>query len=248
MRINVSNTVGDIAVNSPGATRVFEAVGLDYCCGGQRSLQEACTNSGISIEDVIGKLDAAASAADGKATAGDWNTASLSDLIKYIQDSHHPYTRDALARIAKLLAKVVAVHGERHVELIEVSKLFTDLADELEPHLQKEEQLLFPFIRSLEESLNRGSLPQSSCFGTVRNPVRMMNIEHETAGELLRNLRAVTGDYSAPEDACMSYRTLFEALKELETDLHRHIHLENNILFPQAVRAEEIAFGIESAG
>lgn len=248
MGINVSNTVRDIAVNSPGATRIFESMGIDYCCGGQKTLQDACLASGISVEEIAGKLNDAASRAQLAGNEIDWSNASLSGLIKYIEDSHHTYTREALARISKLLKKVVAVHGGHHTELIEVQKLFTELVDELEPHLQKEEEVLFPFIMNLEEALKRNSLPPTSCFGTVRNPVRMMNIEHETAGELLRGLRASTGNYSAPEDACMSYRTLYEAMQELETDLHRHIHLENNILFPRAVKAEEIAFGVVSQG
>jgi len=155
-------------------------------------------------------------------------------LINYILDTHHAYTKAEITRLTALTAKVCAAHGERHPELLRVSALFQQLCADLQPHMLKEEMILFPYIMQLEAAARRGGPALHPPFGTVNNPVRMMMYEHDAAGLLLRQLRAAAGDYAVPPDACLSYRTLYEALAALEQDLHQHIHLENNLLFPRA--------------
>lgn len=236
MTINVATTVREIAVTMPGATRVFEKLGIDYCCGGNRTLADACVNAKVAIEDVTASLDQAKP--ESEVAQPDWQAESLTALIQHIHDKHHIFTRDELPRIEKLLAKVVSVHGANHPELLPLQSAFLNLKNDLEPHLMKEENVLFPYIMRLESALKQSAMPPIAAFGTVQHPVRMMNIEHETAGELLREMRTITHDYALPADACLTYQTLFQALVDFEADLHQHIHLENNILFPKAITAE----------
>jgi regulator of cell morphogenesis and NO signaling len=146
--------------------------------------------------------------------------------------------RSECPRILALIAKVVGVHGKNHPELLTVQAIFAALSEELQLHLMKEEQILFPYVLRMEESVIASEIAPPAMFGTVMNPIRMMIQEHDGAGDALRSLRSATGDYSVPEDACVSYRTLYQALQDFEKDLHQHIHLENNILFPRASAME----------
>ena len=171
-------------------------------------------------------------------TGQDWQNQPLADLIGHITSTHHVFVREECPRIEALAAKVVSVHGKNHPELLQVQELFAALAEELRVHLMKEEQVLFPYVSRMEESVLSGEPVPPAMFGTVVNPVRMMMQEHDSAGDVLRSLRTVTKDYALPEDACISYRTLYQALQGFEADLHQHIHLENNILFPRAVAME----------
>ena len=237
MTIATTKTVGEIAVEMPNATREFEKLGIDYCCGGTRTLGEACAAAKISVDEALERLEKSMTAtAPGSCT--DWQNQPLSDLIAHITSTHHVFVREECPRIEALSAKVVGVHGKNHPELLQVQETFSALARELSVHLMKEEQILFPYVIRLEESFVAGEPAPPAMFGTVVNPVRMMMQEHDSAGDALRTLRAVTEDYSAPKDACISYRTLYDALKGFEADLHQHIHLENNILFPRAVAME----------
>lgn len=238
MNINVATTVRELAVTMPGATRVFEKLGIDYCCGGNRTLADACVNAKISIEEVADSLADAEHLLLSPEELHNWQTASMTGLIQHIVEKHHTFTKEELPRLEKLMNKVCAVHGAQHPELLQLKTAFLSLKEELEPHLMKEEQVLFPYITKMEAALTNEAAIPMSCFGTVQNPVRMMNIEHDAAGDLLREMRAVTTNYAVPEGACMSYESLFQALIEFEADLHQHIHLENNILFPKAVNAE----------
>ena len=172
------------------------------------------------------------------AEARDWNAAPLSDLVAYIVTKHHGFTRDELTRLSDLLVKVCSVHGESHPELRRLHTIFQELKHELTSHMFKEEQLLFPYIENLETAVGRGEPAPTAVFGTVRNPVRMMMQEHDDAGQALRGLREVSSNYQVPADGCISFRTLYQALEEFEKDLHQHIHLENNILFPRAAELE----------
>jgi regulator of cell morphogenesis and NO signaling len=168
----------------------------------------------------------------------DFRTTTLGELIEHILAAHHVFTRTEIARIRGLMAKVCTKHGETHLELEPLRRLFETLSSELEPHMFKEERILFPYIIGLEDALtNRRSFSRPP-FGTVNNPIRLMMMEHDNAGHLLKEMRQLTFDYTPPPDACMSYRTLYQALDELEKDLHEHIHLENNILFPRAGELE----------
>jgi regulator of cell morphogenesis and NO signaling len=168
----------------------------------------------------------------------DWRAASLNELIAHINDTHHVFTREELDRIEPLLAKVARVYGERQPELLRVEAIFLELKRELLLHMMKEEQVLFPYVRQLELAVDNKSARPASCFGTVQNPVRMMMMEHDAAGDMLRQMRELSNNFTSPADACVSYQTLYHALEGLEQDLHQHIHLENNILFPRAVEME----------
>jgi regulator of cell morphogenesis and NO signaling len=170
--------------------------------------------------------------------AKDFQSLSLPELITHILDKHHVFTRTEMARLEALTAKVIGAHGENHPELIHLGELFKLLCADLRPHMFKEEQVLFPYILSMTEAKENNEAGPFAPFGTVNNPIRMMMREHDNVGEILRELRALTSDYEVPADACISYRTLYQALDDLEKDLHQHIHLENNILFPRALELE----------
>jgi len=234
-----AKTVRELAVEVPGATRVFEKLGIDYCCGGMRKLDDACAAASINLEQAIDALEMAEIAARAARKDKDWSAEPLSDLIAHIKNTHHQYTRGEIARLGPLAEKVLGVHGKNHPELREIRAIFADLAQELTMHLMKEEMMLFPYIERLEEVALEKSPVLPPPFGTVRNPVAMMMREHDDAGNGLRELRRVTGNYTAPADACVSFRTLYKVLSELEADLHQHIHLENNILFPRAIELEQ---------
>jgi regulator of cell morphogenesis and NO signaling len=151
---------------------------------------------------------------------------------------HHVFTRDELARLDALLSKVCSVHGQNHPELTRIRSLFQDLNRDLIPHMQKEEMVLFPYIEQMDEAVSAGRPAPVPFFGTVQNPIHMMMMEHDAAGEILKEIRQISGGFTVPEDGCISYETLYKALDALEQDLHQHIHLENNILFPRAVELE----------
>lgn len=237
MSIEATQTVGELAASVPGATREFEKLGIDYCCGGNRTLTEACVDAKIPLDQALSRLQSGF-AASGAGQDRDWKGQSLADLIAHIRGTHHAFVRDESPRIERLASKVVAVHGKNHPELLQVQEIFGALASELSLHLTKEEQILFPYITQMEEAVASKKPAPPAMFGSVMNPVRMMMQEHDGAGEALKNLRAITNNYEAPSDACISYITLYDALKGFEADLHQHIHLENNILFPRTVALE----------
>ena len=222
-------TIGQLAIEEPKAIAVLEKLGIDYCCHGGRSVDETCSEAGISVEELLQAIGGAA----GEASARDWSRASLRELQAYIVKTHHVFTRNMLATLTQLSAKVAARHGEHHPNVLRVQALVGQLANDLLPHMMKEEQVLFPYIEALEAGEE-----YASCFGSVRNPIRMMMMEHDAAADLLVELRKATSDYSLPGDACISFRALYERLHDLEQDLHRHIHLENNVLFPRAIALE----------
>ena len=232
-----TRTVRDLALEIPGATRVFEKSGIDYCCGGQRSLADACAKAEVTIEEVMKSLELAN---DSHSAAEEPNflAATLADLIDHIVAKHHLFTSNEIERLRGLMNKVCEVHGQNHPELETLRTLFETLGLELGPHMMKEERVLFPYVKGMEAAVREERLIMTPPFGTVANPVRMMMLEHDSAGELLKQMRRLTSDYSAPSDACISYQTLYQALDAFEKDLHQHIHLENNILFPRAVEME----------
>jgi regulator of cell morphogenesis and NO signaling len=240
MTLDSNKTVRELALEIPSATRVFEKLGIDYCCGGGKKLTEACDRAKLPVEQVFRELEQAeASRADRLDNATNWNSAPLADLIDHIVQTHHVYLRNELPRLMNLAEKVSGKHGETHPETQLVNQVVSDLANELMMHLMKEEQILFPYIVRMEESkIEKSPVVPSSCFGTVQNPIQMMEMEHDSAGDALRQLRAATSDYKAPQDACTSFRALYTGLLELEADLHQHIHMENNILHPRAIAME----------
>lgn len=238
MQINTTKTVRELTLEIPGATRVFEKAGIDYCCGGGKPFQEACAAAGVSTDEVVRSLEQAGEPSAFVADAIQWQKEPLSKLAAYIVGKHHVFTRDELARLDALLSKVCSVHGQNHPELFRIQSLFQELNRDLIPHMQKEEMVLFPYIEQMETAAREGRPAPVPFFGTVQNPIRMMMMEHETAGEILKQIRQISGGFSVPKDGCISYETLYNALDALEQDLHQHIHLENNILFPGAVALE----------
>lgn len=236
--INRGMTVSEIATQMPHATRLLERLKIDYCCGGNLPLTEACNSAGLNVDEVIGMLEAETGNDVSEKGAVDFQKFSLSELITHILRTHHVFTKQELTRLTFLTQKVISAHGENHPELHKVGALFDQLCADLTPHMFKEEQILFPYMLELASASLANRRAPFAPFGTVNNPIRMMMKEHDTAGQILRELRTVTADYATPSDGCISYRTLYEALDALESDLHQHIHLENNILFPRAIELE----------
>jgi len=235
--ISSSMKVRDVAINSPHATRVLEKLKIDYCCGGDRELGEACATAGVELEALEQMLDDPSTMVND--SRPDFQRLSSAELTQYIVDTHHVFTKAEMARLVALTTKVVSAHGENHSELLAVKTLFQQLCDDLTQHMFKEERILFPFIVILEQSRLEKTHPPLAPFGAVNNPIRMMMREHDTAGEILREIRLLTSNFTVPADGCISYQTLYQALEAFEQDLHQHIHLENNILFPKAVALEE---------
>jgi regulator of cell morphogenesis and NO signaling len=231
--ISSQMTVREVAAQVPESTRLFETLQIDYCCGGNRPLTEACASAGVEVDSVMKQLSVLDKSAPTE-RAVDFQKLSLTQLITHIVDTHHVFTKSEMSRLRALVTKVIGAHGANHPELLTVGELFQRLCADLEPHMFKEEQVLFPYIIRMEKAETVLLAP----FGTVKNPIRMMMMEHDTAGDILRKLRAVTSDYRVPSDGCISYQTLYQALQGLEKDLHQHIHLENNVLFPKAVELE----------
>jgi len=238
MAVMTTKTVRELVVENPAATRIFEKFGLDYCCGGGQSLEQACERANISINQVLDMLEMSEEQARAAQEVRDWNREPLSELIAHIKNTHHKYAREETARLTALLQRVCAVHGKNHSELFGIRETFSGLAQELTTHLMKEEMMLFPYIERMEEAVIQKEPVLPAPFGTVQNPVSMMEHEHDSAGSALHAIRSASNDFTAPEDACVSYQTLYKALAAFEADLHQHIHLENNILFPRAVAME----------
>jgi regulator of cell morphogenesis and NO signaling len=238
MTINPTKTVGELAAELPGATRIFEELGIDYCCGGERPLNQACSSAGVTEESVLGLLNDAEKLGVQSDEPKNWQRASLSELTDYIVSRHHSFVRTELLRLKELLAKVCSKHSTHHPELFQIRDILFRLQADLTDHMLKEERILFPYIEKLETAVGGGEQAPKPAFGTVRNPVRMMMQEHDEAGQALRSLREVSSNYQVPGDGCISFRTLYQALEEFEKDLHQHIHLENNILFPRAAELE----------
>jgi regulator of cell morphogenesis and NO signaling len=236
MTVATEKTVRELALENPATTRVFEKLGIDYCCGGDESLEKACRNANLNIDEVIESLQEAGETPP--VAQRDWQVEPISALINHIKNTHHKYTREEIGRLGPLFAKVCSVHGKNHPELFEISESFEDLAAELGAHLMKEEMILFPFMTAMEAAVTGNAPVARAPFGSVQNPIAMMEHEHDSAGDALRAMRKASNGYSAPADACLSYQTLYKALADFEADLHQHIHLENNVLFPRAVQME----------
>lgn len=246
MEIDARKTVKEIVVRMPASANVFEQLGIDYCCGGEKRLDEACEAAGLQVEAVTRSLEAVGSAAQLREIV-DWNTQPMAALMNHIVEKHHTFCRQEVARLEPLLEKVAGVHGAAHAELRRIKTLFSGLSKELLMHLTKEEQTLFPYIARMEESVIQGIAFPRPAFGTVQNPVRMMVLEHDNAGAALHEMRKLSGNYQLPPDACNSYRALYDGLTAFERDMHQHVHLENNILFPHAVAMEDATVSGESA-
>jgi regulator of cell morphogenesis and NO signaling len=233
------STVGDVVARHPETLPVFERLGIDYCCGGGRRLDEAASASGLGWQDVSAQVGAAIAASAGSKTEPSWADAHLTDLMGHIVARYHEKLRELLPMLSQMGDKVVAAHGDRHPEVRRVASTFAALRTELESHMMKEEHVLFPFVEQLESGLGH----RHPMLGHIASPIAMMEREHDNAGAALASLRATTSSYTAPPDGCTTFRGYYDQLAVLERELHEHIHLENNILFPRAAALEVRVMG-----
>jgi regulator of cell morphogenesis and NO signaling len=229
-----TTTIGDIVAADFRTAAVFERYGIDFCCGGGRPFEEACRSAAVDPADVERALDALdrSDGAENDVTA--W---SIDRLIDHIVSTHHAYVRTAMPAIQGYLARLIQAHGARHPELVRVASVFELLSADLEQHLMKEEMVLFPYARELART-DAGGRHVLSPFGTVENPIRMMEREHRDAAEGLRAMRELTNGFVPPDDGCTTYAVCMAELARFERDLHRHVHLENNVLFPRTIDIE----------
>lgn len=231
--IHIEDTVGEMAARYPALLRALEAAGIDYCCGGKKTLADACREKGLDPHAFVTDLERATKAADGEPIV-DAAAMSLTELADHIEQTHHAYLRDELPRLDMLTEKVASVHGADDARLGQVRETVLGFAAELSNHMTKEEEILFPMVRRLETS---DVLPAFHC-GSIGNPIRQMELEHHDAGAALERMRVLTDEYTPPTWACNTYRAMLDALADLERDMHRHVHKEDNVLFPRAIRLE----------
>jgi iron-sulfur cluster repair di-iron protein len=233
MEITSEMTLGDVVTEHPTLARELERRGLDYCCGGGRTVADACADRGLDANTVVAEL----SAATGDDSRAEWASMDAVALVDHLELTHHLYLWDEMPRLSALADKVLGVHGARHPELHDIRRCWSDVRADLEPHLLKEEKMLFPMIRELAAAR---TAPDFHC-GSLGNPISVMLHEHDHVGELLVRLRSLTNGYRPPADACASYEAWFAGLEALEGDTHLHIHKENNLLFPAVVLLERAA-------
>lgn len=244
IQVNDKTTIRELVGRYPRTRPVFERHGIDYCCGGGKCLAEAAGEHNLKLPELVNALEEALNTApdDTHAVERDWYAAPLAELVSHIVTVHHGYMRTALPRLRSLVPTVLKAHGAQHSEMLgQVQDLFNTLDSELSSHLMKEEQILFPYIVAAEAHRQGATVEPAACFGSVGDPIRQMEHEHESAGETLARLRHVTHDYAVPADACPTFSAMYEELQRMEADLHQHIHLENNILFPRAIGLDEPA-------
>lgn len=225
-------TIGQTVADDYRTAQVFRSFGLDFCCGGNKTIEEACERKGVNAAEVQSALDLIGTEIDQELEYNSW---PLNFLIDYIVNTHHWFVRMKVPEIEFYANKVARVHGDRNPELEEIRDLFLVLKEEILDHLDKEEQMLFPYINELTKADREGT---GLAGESVADPVSRMESEHEAAGEIMETIRNLSHKFTPPKDACASYRVLFQNLEGFQQDLHKHVHLENNILFPKALRLE----------
>ncbi len=230
------STVGSFVANDYRAASVFQKYGIDFCCRGGISIEEVSHNNNIDTEVLLSELQEAVNQPNNEGI--DFRTWPLDLLADYIEKTHHRYIVRTVPAINQYLDKLCEVHGENHPELFPIAAEFAKAANNLAAHMVKEEKLLFPVIRQMVEAKSNGETLAKPEFGTVENPIAVMMQEHDAEGERFRTIAGFSNNYTTPADGCRTYQVAFETLKEFESDLHKHIHLENNILFPKAVLLE----------
>ena len=236
MNISKDDIIGSIVAKDLRAGMVFEQFGLDFCCNGNQSVATACKHAAADLNQVLEALDKI----DVTGKPGvDYNSWPLDLLADYIEKKHHRYVSAQIPIIQGLLEKTGRVHGDKHPELLTIKELFSECAGELAMHMKKEELMLFPFIKKMTQASQSHNRQPSAPFGSVENPIYAMLQEHNTEGERFNSISALSSNYTTPPDGCNTYRTAYHALKEFQEDLHLHIHLENNILFPKAIELEK---------
>ncbi|SDG67166.1 iron-sulfur cluster repair di-iron protein [Psychroflexus sediminis] len=238
MTLIKDKTVAELVSENINTAHVFKKHGIDFCCGGGISISKACEKNQVELDELIDDLDNLKD----KGRTYDYKKWDLHFLAQHIENVHHSYVEEAIPILIQYTNKVADVHGGTNPELIQVRDLFAEIANELTQHMKKEELILFPFIAKMERAMKNGDKIDRPHFGTVENPIAMMEDEHEAAGDLLKEIALITNNYTLPEHACNTYRAMFHKLQEFENDLHLHIHLENNILFPKALAMEKSIF------
>ncbi|WP_426480133.1 iron-sulfur cluster repair di-iron protein [Chryseobacterium sp. R2ACT005] len=234
--------IGNMVAEDFRTAAIFKRHGIDFCCKGGRTIEEACSNKKLSPEKIYEELEALPK---NEGSTIDFNSWPLDLLADYIEKTHHRYVEEKTPVLQAFLDKLCKVHGDRHPELFEINTLFNESAHDLAAHMKKEELILFPFVRNMMKAKISGTALPQPAFGTVENPVNMMQHEHTVEGERFRKIAEITDEYLPPADACNTYKVAFAMLQDFENDLHKHIHLENNILFPKAIRLEK-EFAVES--
>ncbi|HYW96896.1 MAG TPA: iron-sulfur cluster repair di-iron protein [Bacteroidales bacterium] len=237
MNITANTPVGDIVKVNFKTASLFQENQIDFCCGGRKTIEQACSEAGVDQSALLGQLEAMTGMADPDTEY--INSLKSDELIDYIIKRHHAYVRQYIPFLKQSLDKICDVHGENHPELFQIRDLFFGSAGDLTMHLQKEELILFPYIKKMEKAKEENLPLGKSEFGSVSNPIGMMISEHENEGQRFEKIAALSNNYNVPEDACTTYRVTINQLQDFENDLHRHIHLENNILFPKAAKMEE---------
>lgn len=235
---NTQKEIGQFVAEDYRTAAVFSKYKIDFCCNGNRTIEEACNKKGINSNILMNEIDAILNSNRGETI--DYKSWPLDLLIDYIEKKHHRYVDEKIPVLRQFLDKLCRVHGERHPELLKINELFTASAGELASHMKKEELLLFPFVKQLVKAKLNSEAVRVPQFGTVENPIAMMKHEHDNEGERFRQIAELTDNYNPPADACNTYRVTFAMLDEFEKDLHLHIHLENNILFPEAIKLEKL--------
>lgn len=235
-KLDMLQTISSMVAEDYRKAEVFRRFGIDYCCGGKRTLAEVCGQKGIETQEVMEALEALRDQAPDKHNYQEWELDFLTD---YIVNTHHTYVRDALAFLEELSAKVTRVHGRSHPELTMISLHNQLLANEMTLHMYKEEEILFPYIRQMVRDAREGRSYNEPPFVSVRNPIAVMEKEHDSAGGAMQEIRSLSEEFTPPPGACNSYRVYYAKLQEFEEDLHMHVHLENNILFPRAIEMEQ---------
>lgn len=236
MVVSSNKTVADYVTENIKTAHIFKKYGIDFCCGGGISVEKACAKNNVDLailEKELAEVDVI------KDVIEDYDKWELDFLMIYIENIHHTYVRESLPIISQYANKVAKVHGHHYIEVVEINQLFHEVANELLSHMQKEEQVLFPFIKQLVQAKKEGRKNTTPPFGTVKNPIQMMEHEHESAGNIFKEISRLSNNYSPPEGACNTFRALYAKLEEFEQDLHKHIHLENNILHPKAILLEK---------
>lgn len=236
MNITDQKTVAEVVTENIKAAHIFKKYGIDFCCGGGITIEKACMKNKVNYTVLEKELQAV----DNEVSkAYDYDNWDLDFLIAHIENIHHTYVAENTPLILQYAAKVAMVHGHHYKEVVEINKLFIAVAQELAAHMKKEELILFPFIKKLVKAEKEGVKASPPHFGTVNNPIHMMEEEHENAGDIFKTLAKLSNNYTPPEGACNTFKALYAKLDEFEQDLHRHIHLENNILFPKAIQLEK---------
>jgi len=236
MEITKNNTVASVVTENIKYAHIFKKHGIDFCCGGDITLEKACAKNDVDYDTLKKDLLSFNNIISTDLDFGSWE---LDKLIDYIVNTHHTYVSDSIQIISQYANKVTKVHGHHYTFLIEVNKLYHDVANELIAHMKKEEQILFPYVKKMVDIQSGKTSTTLSQFGTVNNPIKMIEEEHENAGDIFKTISSLTDGYTPPDGACNTFKALYSKLEEFEQDLHQHIHLENNILHPKAIKLEQ---------